>query len=63
MRSGCITVRQPIRELHQWLKRRMIGAVKIGWMWCFMLYGRSLKQTLRILLHRRCKSFLTCLEL
>jgi hypothetical protein len=32
MRCGHITVRQSIRELHQWLKKRMIGAVTIGWM-------------------------------
>jgi hypothetical protein len=44
-------------------KDEMTGVVMIGWMRCLMLYGRSLKQTVRILLHLRCKSFLTCLEL
>jgi hypothetical protein len=34
----------------------------IGWMGCLMLYGRSLKQTLRILLHRRYKSFFDILR-
>jgi hypothetical protein len=50
-------------RVHQWLKRRMIGAVIIGWMRCLMLYDQSLKQTTRILQHRRCKSFSICLEL
>jgi hypothetical protein len=31
MRYGHITVSQSIREQHQWLKRRMIGVVMIGW--------------------------------
>jgi hypothetical protein len=63
IRCGRITVKQSIRELHQWLKSRMIWAVMIGWMRCLMLYGRSLKHNQRILLHRRCQSFLTCLKL
>jgi hypothetical protein len=40
-----------------------IGGVMIGWMRCLLLYDRSLKQTLRILLRQRCKFFLTSLEL
>jgi hypothetical protein len=44
-------------------EEELIGAVMIGWMRCLMLYGRNLKQTIRIILHRRCKSFSTCLEL
>jgi hypothetical protein len=44
-------------------EERMIGAVMKGWMRCLMLYGRSLKHILSILLHRRCTSFSTCLEL
>jgi hypothetical protein len=51
------------QELHQWLKRRMLGGVMIGWIICLMLYDQSLKQTLRILLHQKCKSFSTCLEI
>jgi hypothetical protein len=62
MMCGHITVRQSIRELHLWLKMRMIGVVTIGWMRCLMLYGWSLKQTVRILLHRRCKFFFDMLK-
>jgi hypothetical protein len=41
----------------------MIGHVMIGRMGWLMLYGRSLKETLRTLLHQRIKSFSTSLEL
>jgi hypothetical protein len=63
IRCGRITVSQSIKKLHQWRKRRMTGGVTIGWMSRLMLYDRSLKQTMRILLHRRCKHFSTSLEL
>jgi hypothetical protein len=62
MMCGRIVVRQSIRELYLWLKMRMIDVVMIGWTRCLMLYGQSLKQTVRILLHRRCKSFFDMLK-
>jgi hypothetical protein len=62
---GRITVRQFIRELHLWLKMRMIGVVMIGWTRCLMLDAIQLE------LETNCEDpptpevqkFLTCLKL